>query len=221
MLACTHVRFFSSAPFPSQALRGLFEAPLVRCKEIRATDHDATPASPQTVEKRAPLYPRGNRPSLSTAFRTPPSIRRSQKAAHPAKRLKQSHTLHKHLLGLTLVPHKTQEKLPPAPPAPPLEAPWKPPPPGFDARTLRRQASSLRSEAAGAHRDEESVRRSSLHLAEVLRGTVENGKENVSLARERLRCLHAALRQLRGKRARHGEAVEAAVAWQESLEELR
>lgn len=115
----------------------------------------------------------------------------------------------------------TQEKLPPPPPAPPLEAPWKPPPPGFDARTLRRQATALRGEAAAAQRDEEAVRRSSLRLAEVLRCTVENGKENVTLAKERLRCLHAALRRLRGERARHGEAVEAAVAWQESLEELR
>eukprot|EP00752_Nemacystus_decipiens_P017226 g15432.t1 len=113
------------------------------------------------------------------------------------------------------------ERLPPPPPAPPLDAPWKPPPPGFDARTLRRQASALRGEAAAAHRDEEAVRVSSLHLAEVFRGTVENGKENASLAKERLRCLHAALRRLRGERARHGEAVEAAVAWQESLEELR
>lgn len=119
-------------------------------------------------------------------------------------------------------PHThTQEKLPPPPPAPPLEAPWKPPPPGFDARTLRRQASTLRAEAAAAHRDEEAVRGGSLRLAEVLRGTVENGKENTSLARERLRCLHAALRRLRGERAGHARAVEAAVAWQESLEELR
>lgn len=86
---------------------------------------------------------------------------------------------------------------------------------------MRRQASALRGEAAAAHRDEEAVRRSSLSLAEVLGSTVENGKENVSLARERLRCLHAALRRLRGERAKQREAVEAAVAWQESLEELR
>eukprot|EP00903_Cladosiphon_okamuranus_P012045 g11310.t1 len=114
-----------------------------------------------------------------------------------------------------------EEKLPPPPPAPPLEALWKPPPPGFDARTLRRQAAALRGDATTALRDEDTVRRSSLRLAEVLGATVDNGKENDSLARERIRCLHAALRRLRGERARHREAVEAAVAWQESLEELR
>lgn len=114
-----------------------------------------------------------------------------------------------------------QETLPPPPPAPPIEAPWKPPPPGFDARTLRRQASALRGEAAAAHRDEEAVRRSSLRLAEILEETVDNGKENASLAKERLRHLHAVLRRLTGERLRHGEAVKAAVAWQESLEDLR
>ncbi|CAN0241109.1 unnamed protein product, partial [Ectocarpus fasciculatus] len=113
------------------------------------------------------------------------------------------------------------EKLPPAPPAPPLELPWRAPPPGFDARTLRRQASALRGEAAAAHRDEEGVRCSSLRLAEILRETIENGKENAALARERLCCLHAALRRLREERVRQGGAVNAAVAWQESLEELR
>lgn len=120
--------------------------------------------------------------------------------------------------------HRTtdrQETIPPPPPAPPLEAPWKPPPPGFDARTLRRQAAALRGEAVAAHRDEEAVRRSSLRLAEILGETVDNGKENASLAKERLRRLHAALRRLTGERLRHGEAVNAAVAWQESLEELR
>ncbi|CAB1096638.1 unnamed protein product [Ectocarpus sp. CCAP 1310/34] len=113
------------------------------------------------------------------------------------------------------------EKLPPAPPAPPLELPWRAPPPGFDARTLRRQASALRGEAAAAHRDEEAVRCSTLRLAGILRETIENGKENAALARERLGCLHAALRRLREERARQGVAVNAAVTWQESLEELR
>ncbi len=50
---------------------------------------------------------------------------------------------------------------------------------------------------------------------------MENGRENASRAAERLRCLHAALRRLRRERLRRGEAVRAAVAWQESLEELR
>lgn len=65
------------------------------------------------------------------------------------------------------------------------------------------------------------MRRSSLRLAEVHGETVENGRENASLAKERLGHLHAALRRLTGERLRHGEAVKAAVAWQESLEELR
>lgn len=118
-------------------------------------------------------------------------------------------------------PPQTQEKLPPPPPPPPLDAPWKPPPPGFDARTLRRQAASLRGEAAAALRDEEAVRGSSAALAELLRAAVENGEENVELGRERLRRLHASLVRLRRERRKDGEAVEAAVAWQESLEELR
>ncbi|CBJ25835.1 hypothetical protein Esi_0016_0144 [Ectocarpus siliculosus] len=113
------------------------------------------------------------------------------------------------------------EQLPPAPPAPPLGLPWRAPPPGFDARTLRRQASALRGEAAAAHRDEEAVRCSTLRLAGILRETIENGKENAALARERLCCLHAALRRLREERVRQGVAVNAAVTWQESLEELR
>lgn len=58
-------------------------------------------------------------------------------------------------------------------------------------------------------------------MAEVLGATVENGRDNASRAAERLRCLHAALRRLRQERLRRGEAVRAAVAWQESLEELR
>ncbi|CAM9928844.1 unnamed protein product [Ectocarpus sp. 4 AP-2014] len=113
------------------------------------------------------------------------------------------------------------EKLPPAPPAPPLELPWRAPPPGFDARTLRRQASALRGEATAAHRDEEAVRCSTLRLARIMRETIENGKENAALARERLCCLHAALRRLREERVRQGAAVNAAVTWQESLEDLR
>lgn len=60
-----------------------------------------------------------------------------------------------------------------------------------------------------------------MRLAEIFEGTVDNGKENASLAKERLRHLHAVLRRLTGERLRHGEAVKAAVAWQESLEELR
>ncbi|CAM9841491.1 unnamed protein product, partial [Ectocarpus sp. 12 AP-2014] len=58
-------------------------------------------------------------------------------------------------------------------------------------------------------------------LAGILRETIENGKENAALARERLCCLHAALRRLREERVRQGVAVNAAITWQESLEELR
>lgn len=65
------------------------------------------------------------------------------------------------------------------------------------------------------------MRCSSLRLAEILRETIENGKENAALARERLCCLHAALRRLREERVRQAGAVNAAIAWQESLEELR
>lgn len=192
-----------------------------------------TPASSTTKKKKK----RGHRctspdfaSSLLTAFRV---VSLSTCGHRKVGRPSQSTSNHKKSLTPQIPPpdhihtptwartRNTQEKLPPPPPAPPLEAPWKPPPPGFDARTLRRQASALRGEASAAHRDEETVRRSSLRLAELLRGTVENGRENVFLARERLRCLHAALRRLRGERARHGKAVEAAVAWQESLEELR
>lgn len=114
-----------------------------------------------------------------------------------------------------------QEALPPPPPAAPLEAPWRAPPPGFDLRTLRRQASTLRREAAAAFRDEQQVRLSSLQLAEMLSATVRNGRDNAAAARERLCCLHATLRRLREERRSHGEAVRAAVSWQDSLEGLR
>lgn len=88
-------------------------------------------------------------------------------------------------------------------------------------RTLRRQASTLRGESAAAYRDEDAVRRSSLGLAGTLSAIVENGQDNSAAAREKLGRLHEALRRLKGERVRHGEAVKAAVAWQESLEELR
>lgn len=147
------------------------------------------------------------------------------------RRLRDKRRRHAHrslLLPVTSIfarPHlfslPTQETLLPPPTAAPLEVSWKAPPPGFDVRTLRRQASNLRAEAAAAFRDEEAVRRASLRLAEAISGTIENANENVSAARERLCRLHSALRRLRGERVRHGEAVKAAVAWQESLEELR
>lgn len=123
------------------------------------------------------------------------------------------------LVVFTNTPPK--EALPPPPPTAPLEALWKAPPPGFDLRTLRRQASTLRGEAAAACRDEEQVRRSCLQLAETLSATVRNGRDNAAAAREKLGCLHAALRRLRAERRSHGEAVHAAVSWQDSLEELR
>lgn len=65
------------------------------------------------------------------------------------------------------------------------------------------------------------MRRASLEMAETLSATVENGFANASAARERLCRLHDALRRLKEERLRHGEAVKAAVAWQESVEELR
>eukprot|EP00752_Nemacystus_decipiens_P017220 g15427.t1 len=49
-------------------------------------------------------------------------------------------------------------------------SPWKPPPRGFDTRTLRLQASALRGETAAAQHDEEAVRGSSLRLAEARGG---------------------------------------------------
>lgn len=70
-------------------------------------------------------------------------------------------------------------------------------------------------------KDQAAVRESSLRLAEVLSRTVENGGNNSAAARARLCRLHAAFRRLRGERLAHGEAVRAAVAWQESVEELR
>ena len=124
-----------------------------------------------------------------------------------------------HLAICTKTP--MQEALPPPPPTAPLEAPWRAPPPGFDLRTLRRQASTLRGEAAAACRDEQQVRLSSLQLAEILSATVRNGRDNAAAARERLCCLHATLRRLRAERRSHGEAVRAAVSWQDSLEGLR
>lgn len=114
-----------------------------------------------------------------------------------------------------------KEVLPQQPPLAPHEAPWRAPPPGFDVRTLRRQAAALRSDAVDAFRDEDGVRRSSLRLAETLAVTVENARENASLGKIRLCDLHAVVRRMREERARRGEAVKAAVAWQESLDELR
>ncbi|CAM9536059.1 unnamed protein product [Scytosiphon promiscuus] len=89
------------------------------------------------------------------------------------------------------------------------------------AGILTRRAAALRGEAAAAGRDEEAVRSSGAALAELLRAAVENSEQNVSLGRERLRRLHESLVRLRRERRRDGEAVKAAVAWQESLEELR
>lgn len=114
-----------------------------------------------------------------------------------------------------------QEALPPPPPAAPLEAPWRPPPPGFDIRTLRRQASNLRAEGAKALTDQETVRRSSERLAEILAATFENGCENNAAARTHLCRLHFAFRRLKKERLSHEEAVRAAMAWQESAEELK
>lgn len=88
-------------------------------------------------------------------------------------------------------------------------------------RTLRQQGSNLRAEAASALKDQEGVRQSSLRLAETLSATVENGYENVSLARARLCRLLTAFQRLRAERMEHGEAIKTVVQWQESTEKLR
>lgn len=72
-----------------------------------------------------------------------------------------------------------------------------------------------------AFRDETNVHQSSLRLAETLAATVENGRNNSSAARERLRHLHTALQRLRGERRKDAEVVKAAVEKQGSLEVLR
>lgn len=114
-----------------------------------------------------------------------------------------------------------QENLPLPPPSAPVDGSWRPTPPGFDMRTLRKQASNLRADAAGALRDQEAVRRSSIELAEILSATVENGLENMYFARARLGRLHEAFHRLRAERQGHAEAVRAIAGWQESAEELR
>lgn len=116
---------------------------------------------------------------------------------------------------------RSQDTLPPPPGPPPVEAPWRAQPPGFDLRTLRRQSSSLRGEAVEAFRYETNVHQSSLRLAETLEATVENGRNNSSAARERLRHLHAALQRLRLERRKDAKVVKASVEKQGSLEVLR
>lgn len=65
------------------------------------------------------------------------------------------------------------------------------------------------------------MHQSSQCLAEILSKVVENGRENSAAARVHLCRLHAAFQRLKRERLAHGEVVRSAVAWEESVEELR